>query len=149
MGVLNNPDVRCLLRNPVCFTLPKLIYDECFIVTDNNTATNRRIRTGVDSSMQSLGITNHLNFFNIFHTDNLYRESKKSNSGFGILSLLCSSNKWSYGDLAYLFVADPIMALISLHYFHTQKHKKRVYNIFRDLDGSKNVEPLSFYTNQI
>jgi hypothetical protein len=119
MGVLNNPDVRSLLKNPIRFTIPKLVYDECFLVSDNNIATHKLIRAGVDESMQRISISNHLNFFNIFNTDNLHQESKKSGSGFGILSILCSSNKWSASELSYLFVADPIMRLVSLAHFHT------------------------------
>lgn len=130
MGVLNNPDVRSLLKNPIKLTIPKLIYDECFLVSDNNTATQKLVRAGVDESMQRISITNHFKFFNIFHTENLHRESLKSGSGFGILNLMCSSNKWSASELSYLFVADPIMRLISLAHFHTQKHKRRVHNIF-------------------
>ena len=51
MGVLNNPDVRCLLKNPISLSIPKLIFDECFIVSDNNNNTHRKITKGVDTAM--------------------------------------------------------------------------------------------------
>ena len=117
------PDVRCLLKNPISMTIPKLVFDECFLISDNNQTTCKKIRKGQDDSMSYIGIETHMRFFNIFNTENLHRESLKSNSGFGILNLLRQGNKWSCSDLSYLFIADPIMKMISLIHFHTEKHK--------------------------
>jgi len=43
MTTVNNPDVRCLLKNPISLRIPKLLFDECFIVSDNNQNTHRKI----------------------------------------------------------------------------------------------------------
>jgi len=106
---LATPDVRCQLKNPITMKIPKLLFDECFLVSDNNTATKKLIRRNRDNSLANISIDTHLKFFNIFNTENLHRESQTSNSGFGILNLLKSGNGWSSSQLSYLFVADPIM----------------------------------------
>jgi DNA helicase INO80 len=31
----NQPEIRNSMKNPICFELPKMIYDECFIFSDN------------------------------------------------------------------------------------------------------------------
>jgi len=54
-----------------------------------------------------------MNLFNIFGTLNLYRNSFdnkiSTSSSFSSLRLLTKGNSWSFGELSYLFVADPLM----------------------------------------
>ena len=33
--ITNNPSVRSEFKNPITFTVPKLVFDECFITSDN------------------------------------------------------------------------------------------------------------------
>lgn len=42
----------------------------------------------------------------------------KGSSGFSILRLLAKSNKWSFGELQYLFVSDPIIKQVALMHFY-------------------------------
>lgn len=85
-----------------------------------------------------------MKFFNIFSTENIHRESLISNSGFGILNLLRSGNNWSASQLAYLFVADPVMRLISLLHFYYNKHKQRVSLLFSHFNEAKKDEEINF-----
>lgn len=43
MNYSSLPDVRSSMKNPIAFEIPKLVYDECFIVTDNMTTLFRKI----------------------------------------------------------------------------------------------------------
>ena len=97
------------MKNPITYEVPKLIFDECMIISDNQNKTFKRLTKGVDVAFSEVSIETHLRFLNIFNTYNLHQEAFKSNSGFGILSLLALSNNWSMGHIAYLFVADPLM----------------------------------------
>jgi hypothetical protein len=36
------------MKNPINFEIPKLIYNECFMVTDNQLTLFKKIRAGVD-----------------------------------------------------------------------------------------------------
>jgi hypothetical protein len=60
-------------------------------------------------AFSEVSLKTHMDLFNIFNTQNLHNESLKSNSGFGALTLLMKSNKWSCGELSYLFVADKLI----------------------------------------
>ncbi len=66
------PDLRTQSRSPISFEIPKLIYDECFLASDNFTKLFRKITKGTDESMQEIGVENHMRFFNIFNTLNLH-----------------------------------------------------------------------------
>jgi len=35
--ITNNPTVRSEFKSPITFTIPKLVFDECFITTENRT----------------------------------------------------------------------------------------------------------------
>lgn len=37
MSMVNKPDIYVANYSPITFELPKMVYDECFFVTDNNT----------------------------------------------------------------------------------------------------------------
>ena len=97
------------MKNPISYELPKLIYDECFLFSDNQTKLYTKLRKGLDIVYCEVGLETHMKFFNIFNVINLHEECFKNNSGFGILRLLVKSNCWSLGELSYLFVADPLI----------------------------------------
>lgn len=37
--ITNSPTVRADFKNPISFIVPKMIFDECFLVSDNRTQT--------------------------------------------------------------------------------------------------------------
>ena len=39
MSLVTNPNVMVSTSSPICFVVPKMVYDECFLVSDNNTNT--------------------------------------------------------------------------------------------------------------
>jgi len=96
------------MKNPISYELPRIIYDECLLISDNNTKMFKKIGR-YDEAFSELGVENHMRFFNIFNTLNLYQESFAPKSGFSILRLLCKSNKWSFGELSWMHVADPLI----------------------------------------
>ena len=59
-----------------------------------------------------------MDLFNIFGADNLYKESLKSGSGFGILRVLAASNGWSVSELCHLIQSDPVYAAVSMNHYH-------------------------------
>lgn len=67
------PELRTLMRNPINFEVPKLVYDECFMVTDNQTRLFRKVGR-IDDSMSTVSVSTHMAFFNIFNTEALVRE---------------------------------------------------------------------------
>lgn len=80
-----------------------------------------------------------MSLFNIFNAANMHESlfKSKEKSGFGILRLLSQSNNWSLGELAYLFVADPIIKQIVMMHYFSQKYHKRIYmNVLMDDDSS-------------
>lgn len=99
------------MKNPITFEIPKLIYDECFLLSDNKTKLFKKLGH-FDECFSEISFENHMRFFNLFNTLNLYREAfAQSNTGsiFSILRLLSRNNKWSFGEISWLFVADPII----------------------------------------
>jgi hypothetical protein len=64
-------------------------------------------------SLSEVSFETHMSLFNIFNAENMheqiFRSTSKVNSSFSILRLLAKSNKWSFGELQYLFVADPLI----------------------------------------
>ena len=64
-----------------------------------------------------------MKFFNIFNTLSLYKgaysgEKKDESSVYSSLSLLARGNKWSNGELSWMFVADPIVKQVALMHYH-------------------------------
>jgi len=113
-----SPDVRSQALNPITQCVPKLIFDECWLISDNNRHTFTQVRKHVDISMSSIAIDTHYSLFNIFNAKNLHDEFFTSGSTFGILRLMAKGNGWSVNDFAYLFVADKMMQIICLIHFH-------------------------------
>jgi hypothetical protein len=65
------PDLRTQMKNPITFEIPKLIYDECFILSDNNTKLFKKLGH-FDNCFSEISFENHMRFFNIFNTLNLF-----------------------------------------------------------------------------
>lgn len=141
-AIQSKPELIISLKNPINYEIPKLVFDECFLISDNNTHQFTKLRKNLDISLCEVSYETNQRFFNIFNTLNLTRECFTSNSGFGILRLLASSNKWSLGELAYLFVSDPLIKQISLLHYYSRKYQKRVYTNFHN--NPKDVIELNF-----
>ena len=60
MLLVSKPDVVVSCSSPITFNLPKLIFDECFLLNDNNTGVFRKERKGVDQSFSYVSIETHL-----------------------------------------------------------------------------------------
>ena len=94
-----------------------MVYDECFLVSDNNTNLFSKQRKNVDISLSTVSVETHFNLFNIFNEKNLHeqiycqpKDSKPNwSSGLSIIGLLQRSNRWSVSDIAYLAVSDPLI----------------------------------------
>lgn len=113
--------------SPITFNLPKMIFDECFLVSDNNTAVFSKQRKGVDVSFSNVSIQTHFQFFNIFNEYNLYQSIYSPKSSFSIIGLLHQSNNFSFSDSVYLSVADKMMTSISLLHYYSQKFHQNNY----------------------
>ena len=59
MSLVTKPDIYVANTNPISFELPKMIYDECFMISDNNIRTFTKFVKGLDSSMSSVSVDNH------------------------------------------------------------------------------------------
>ena len=125
------------MKNPITFEIPKLIYDECFMVSDNNTKLFKKLGP-YDNCFSEISFENHMRFFNIFNTLNLYQgafEKASSGSIYSTLRLISKSNKWSFGEISWLHVADPIIKQIALmHYYYEKFHRKYYQNILFNED---------------
>ena len=109
------------MKNPISFEVPKIVFDECFLVSDNNTRLFRKLIKGEDAAFSEVGLETHMKLFNIFNTVNLHEETLNNTkaSGLSILRLYAQSNRMSLGELSYLFVADPLIKQIALmHHFY-------------------------------
>ena len=96
------------MKNPISFELPRLVFDECFLISDNKTRLFKKLGP-FDEAFSELSLENHMKFFNIFNSLNLNTQAFSEKSGFSILRLLAKSNKWSFGELSWMYVADPLM----------------------------------------
>jgi hypothetical protein len=117
------------MKNPISFEIPKLIFDECFLISDNNLRTFKKLGS-FDESLSSISVENHMRFFNIFNTISLYSEAfnySKTGSIYSTLRMLSKSNSWSFGEMSWLHVADPLIKQIALMHFHHQKFHKKYY----------------------
>lgn len=59
------------MKNPISFEIPKLIFDECFLITDNNLKTFKKLGN-FDETCSHFSVENHMRYFNIFNTISLY-----------------------------------------------------------------------------
>lgn len=79
--------------------MPKIIYDECYLPTDNMTRTFTQFRRGHDPAWASVSAKTHFDLFNIFTEKDIYDKP-------GILALLMKSNRWSAGTLSRMALAQ-------------------------------------------
>jgi DNA helicase INO80 len=121
------PELRTLMRNPISFEVPKLVYDESFMVTDNQTRLFRKLGR-VDSSMAEVSVATHMAFFNIFNTEALVREGYSGKSSlYSSLHLMTKGHRWSHGQLSWLCVADSVIKQVALLHYHLQRYHRRFY----------------------
>ena len=92
------PEVVIGNQSPIDFALPKLVYDECFLPTDNMTRLYTHIRRDCDPAFSTVSAQTHFALFNIF-------TEKQISEGSGILNLLMMSNNWGAGDMARMALA--------------------------------------------
>lgn len=126
--ITNSPVVRTECKNPITFNVPKLVFDECFIVSDNRAQTYTKLVKKDDIAFSQIGVKIHFDLFNIFNAQNIHEQSFVSGSAFGVLRLMSKGNGWSASELAYLCGADPLMQVVSLLHFHAQKHTQKVFS---------------------
>jgi hypothetical protein len=72
MLLVSKPDVMVKNSTPIKYELPKMIFDECFLISDNNTNLFSQQRKGLDVSMSTISVDNHFKLFNIFNEKNLH-----------------------------------------------------------------------------
>jgi DNA helicase INO80 len=61
------PDVRMSFDNPIEFYLPKMVYDELFLLSDRTTETFRKLLPGEDVAFSHVSKDVHFKLFNIFN----------------------------------------------------------------------------------
>ncbi len=61
------PDLRPQMRNPLIFEIPKLLFDECFLISDNANKLFKKLKYGEDEAFCEIGFETHMKFFNIFN----------------------------------------------------------------------------------
>ena len=138
MSLVSSPTVMVSASTPICFEIPKMVYDECFLVSDNNTNTFTQQRKGIDVSMSSISVETHFKLFNIFNErslhENIYGSEKdpslnKWNNSFSAIALLIRSNSWSYSDIAYQAVSsqDRAISTVALLHYYSKKASKNYY----------------------
>ena len=87
----SHPDVRPQLENPIIITVPKLIFDELMLVTDNPCQTFKKLIPNEDVAFSNVGYEVHHALFNIFNAAYIHDQMWTSRSSFGIFRLLCKS----------------------------------------------------------
>jgi uncharacterized pyridoxamine 5'-phosphate oxidase family protein len=89
------------MRNPLIFEIPKLLYDECFIISENQTKLFKKLKYCEDIAFCEIGFETHMKFFNIFNAYNMHNTVFSANKShtFDILRLMIKGNKWSFGEL--------------------------------------------------
>jgi len=126
-----SPEVRNSFRNPIELTLPKLVFDECFIGSTNSTSHFRKLIRNEGIEYSEVGTETHFKFFNIFNEQYLQEnviKSGKQGGSLGALRLLMLAHKWGVSDLSYLFVADPLIRAIALAHSDTMRARRQFYS---------------------
>lgn len=72
MSLVSKPDVMITTSTPIKYELPKMIFDECFLISDNNTNLFSQQRKFVDVSFSTVSVETHFSLFNIFNEQNLH-----------------------------------------------------------------------------
>lgn len=68
----NNPDVRAQLDNPIVYDIPKLVFDELMLVSDNSSETYRKLIPNEDIAFSNVSTRTHFDLFNIFNASYLH-----------------------------------------------------------------------------
>jgi|LauGreDrversion4_2_1035121.scaffolds.fasta_scaffold20973_5 hypothetical protein len=109
------------MKNPISFEVPKLVYDECFYISDNST---KLLRT----ASGEVSLATHMGLFNIFNAESIHRNAFKGESHlYSALHLMAKGNGWSHGQLSWLCVADPIVKQVALLHYHLERYHRRFY----------------------
>jgi len=132
--ITNNPTVRSEFKSPITLTIPKLVFDECFITSDNRAQTFTKLIPNEDVAFSQVSSEVHFALFNIFNASYIHEQSFTSGSSFGILRLMAKDNRWSVSELAYLCGADPIMQQFSLLHSYYLKHIKRIHSFMQTVN---------------
>lgn len=74
MSLVSSPTVMMSNSSPICYNLPKMVYDECFLISDNNTNLFSRQRKDVDVTLSTISVETHFSLFNIFNEKNLHEQ---------------------------------------------------------------------------
>ena len=93
------PEVVAGNQPAIAYTLPKIVYDECYLPTDNMMRTFTRFRRNHDPAWASVSAKTHFDLFNIFTEKDVYDKP-------GILALLMKSNRWGAGTIAKMALAQ-------------------------------------------
>lgn len=86
-----------------------------------------------------------MKLFNIFNALNMHNSifNDKSSHTFDILRLMTRGNKWSLGELSYLFVADPLIKQIALmHFYHEKFHRRMYQNVLSNENNTVEISHL-------
>jgi uncharacterized pyridoxamine 5'-phosphate oxidase family protein len=67
----SNPDVRAQLDNPIVYDIPKLVFDELMLVSDNSSQTYRKLIPNEDIAFSNVSTRTHFDLFNIFNASYL------------------------------------------------------------------------------
>lgn len=68
------PEIYTSNESPISYTLPKMVYDDCFLLSDNNTSLFRKERFFQDSAFATVSVKTHFDLFNIFNEANMHEQ---------------------------------------------------------------------------
>jgi DNA helicase INO80 len=72
MSLVTAPTIYVANKNPINVIIPKLIYDECFLISDDNTRLFTKYNKGMDVSLSTVSVDTHFKLFNIFSEQNIH-----------------------------------------------------------------------------
>lgn len=72
MLLVSKPDVVISTSTPIKYEIPKMVFDECFLISDNNTKLFTKQRKLQDVSFSTVSVETHFGLFNIFNEKNLH-----------------------------------------------------------------------------
>ena len=119
-------DVRSSLDNPIELHVPKMVYDELFLVSDNHTDTFRKLIPNEDIAFSNVSRKTHYDLFNIFNAAYIHEQMWTPGSPFAIFRLMGKSNGLSVSEIATLLNSDPILQLTTMMHYRAQIHTRRI-----------------------
>lgn len=78
MALVSKPDVMITTSTPIKYELPKMVFDECFLVSDNNSGLFSIQRKFKDVAFSQVSVETHFSLFNIFNEQNLHENIFKT-----------------------------------------------------------------------